>query len=413
MTSFEIENLNQEVSNASNKQIQENINNFDIQSLQLNDDNINNDNNNTDIIVSKEIPEIVKLIKDLKNKIKEIKEQISDTVKKASDHQLKVNDGVSLLDIKYQTLLQYITNLCFIIHLKLSGKSIVGHPVITNLVELRIVLEKIKPVEQKLKYQTDKLIRAATMENHTEENNFNDNMTTKSMADPLSFKPNPQNLVSDFYENNGKENDDKKPGIYRAPKLAPVHFDEGGPRSKEQKEKSRNLARASKSRIMKDLMTEYDDRPEEVDIIGANEATIIDEKLEKNFAKRNQFEEENFIRLPMSKKELKKISRSTKFNDEFKNLNDFNNLATIQNDVEATEKESSNVLARRNARKENHRRNSDDENGASASKLGNENQRSRNNKELFNGLISNSSQNKKRKTKFQTAKKNMKKHKRK
>ncbi|CAG8595920.1 3791_t:CDS:2 [Diversispora eburnea] len=379
MTSLEIE-----VSNASNKRIQDNINYFDIQSLQPNDDNINN--NNTDINVSKEIPEIVKLIKDLKNKIKEIKEQISDTVKKASDHQLKINDGVSLLDIKYQTLLQYITNLCFVIHLKLSGKSIIGHPVITNLVELRIVLEKIKPVEQKLKYQTDKLIRAATMENHNEENKFNDNMTTNSMTDPLSFKPNPQNLVSDFYENNVKENDVKKPGIYKAPKLAPVHFDEGGSRSKEEKEKSRNLARASKSRIMKDLMIEYDDRPEEVDIIGANEATIIDEKLEKNFAKRNQFEEENFIRLPI--------------------------LATIQNDVE--EEESSNVLARRNARKENYRRNSDDDDKrASASKLGNENLRSRNNKELFNGLISNSSQNKKRKTKFQTAKKNMKKHKRK
>lgn len=36
-----------------------------------------------------------------------------------------------------------------------------GHPFVESLVELRTLLEKMKPLEQKLKYQIDKLVRAA------------------------------------------------------------------------------------------------------------------------------------------------------------------------------------------------------------------------------------------------------------
>ena len=49
--------------------------------------------------------------------------------------------------------------------MKLNGQLIQNHPIIENLIELRIVLEKLKPLEQKLKYQIDKLIRATIINN--------------------------------------------------------------------------------------------------------------------------------------------------------------------------------------------------------------------------------------------------------
>ncbi|CAG8504918.1 10897_t:CDS:2, partial [Acaulospora colombiana] len=352
--------------------------------------------------VSNEIPEFLNLLKELKGKVKEIKDQISVTTSKVKEHQTKTNHGISILDVKYHTLLQYITNLAFLIHMKLQGKSIVDHPVILNLVELRIVLEKIKPIEQKLKYQIDKLIRATVME---EDNDKVD--LTSSAADPLSFKPNPQNLISESEEKREKGEDDT--GIYKAPKFAPMHFDENkGNRFKSEKEQSRMLARASKSRIMKDLIAEYDDRPEEVDIIGGvHGGTVADERLEKELEERRRYEEENFIRLPMSKKELQKIRDRTKFEDEFENLNDFGSLTAIQDDTEAFEKQRTNILVRRNARKEGHRgqRSSDDDDGDGSRDAHQAN-------ELFDGLMTDLSQDKKRKNKFQKAKRNMKRQKR-
>ena len=65
---------------------------------------------------------------------------------------------------------------------KCSGKKIEGEPAIERLVKLRTVMEKIRPIEQKLRYQVDKLVSIA------ESGHVADN-------DPLRFKPNPDNLL--------------------------------------------------------------------------------------------------------------------------------------------------------------------------------------------------------------------------
>ena len=75
------------------------------------------------------------------------------------------------MEVKYQLLLQYIANLAFIIQLKLSGKQVESHPVVQSLIELRVMLEKMKPVEQKLKYQIDKVVRTAVVGDQDEANN--------------------------------------------------------------------------------------------------------------------------------------------------------------------------------------------------------------------------------------------------
>lgn len=52
-----------------------------------------------------------------------------------------------------------------------------------RLVEIRTLLERMRPVEHKLRYQIDKLLKIAT--------------TGKfETTDPLQFKANPNNLIS-------------------------------------------------------------------------------------------------------------------------------------------------------------------------------------------------------------------------
>ncbi|KAI2607233.1 uncharacterized protein GGS25DRAFT_323783 [Hypoxylon fragiforme] len=84
-------------------------------------------------------------------------------------------DGVSLLDVKNELLLSYLQNLVFLILLKIrnakNGKSQdaedgdeadLSDTVVKKLVELRLYLDKgIRPLEEKLQFQLDKILRAA------------------------------------------------------------------------------------------------------------------------------------------------------------------------------------------------------------------------------------------------------------
>ncbi|CAG8469734.1 4567_t:CDS:2 [Rhizophagus irregularis] len=272
-------------------------------SEEIKDNNSSSQENNIN-----EISKFIKLINELKLKIKEVKEQLSSITSRVKNHEIKTNQGISLLEIKYHTLLEYITSLTFIIYMKLNATII---------------------------NDDDDVKLSSTSGN------------SLALSNPLSFKPNPQDLVSKTEDSNDAA-DVNNNGIYKAPKLAPVHFEEDtGAKFKREKEELRLLSRASKSRLIKDLIDEYDDRPEESTLVGSSQKddnTELEERL--------RYEEENFIRL----------------------------------NVEASEKERTNVLSsKRNGKK----------------------------KELFDGLISDPSQFRKRNNKFQTAKKNFKRQKRK
>jgi U3 small nucleolar ribonucleoprotein protein LCP5 len=68
------------------------------------------------------------------------------------------------LSLKNQLLLSYIHHLVAIFSLKLTSTSLTsaeGTDVVNSLVKLRVVLEKISPLEGKLKYQIEKLVRKA------------------------------------------------------------------------------------------------------------------------------------------------------------------------------------------------------------------------------------------------------------
>ncbi|KAK8091260.1 hypothetical protein PG994_000765 [Apiospora phragmitis] len=78
--------------------------------------------------------------------------------------------GVSLLDTKNELLLSYLQNLVFLILLKIRNAknsdeeddSDLSNTVVEKLVELRLYLEKgVRPLEEKLEYQLDRMLRAA------------------------------------------------------------------------------------------------------------------------------------------------------------------------------------------------------------------------------------------------------------
>ncbi|KAF9151390.1 Dimethyladenosine transferase, partial [Mortierella sp. AD010] len=145
-------------------------------------------------------------------------------------------------------------------------------------------------------------------------------------ADPLAFKPNPKNLVEDNAgndEGDGQDEDQEEDGkqstgLYRAPKMAPVHFEEDSSAvAKRLKYQARLQARAAKSRVMKDLVSEFDDRPEEMSL--NNDGVHFGMGMDEKQLERERYEEENFTRTMLSKKELNRLRKGAlpRFENEF------------------------------------------------------------------------------------------------
>lgn len=71
---------------------------------------------------------------------------------------LLTHEGLSFLEVKNLLLLHYCINLLFYLLLKSEGKAVQQHPVLSRLLELRLFMDRIRPLDKKLRYQVDKLL---------------------------------------------------------------------------------------------------------------------------------------------------------------------------------------------------------------------------------------------------------------
>jgi len=76
---------------------------------------------------------------------------------------METKHGMSYLEMKYNLMLAYCNLLSFYILLKLEGKKVEDHPVVKRLVHVKLMLEKLRPLDQKLAYQVEKMVRTATL----------------------------------------------------------------------------------------------------------------------------------------------------------------------------------------------------------------------------------------------------------
>ncbi|KAJ3325892.1 hypothetical protein HDV06_002277 [Boothiomyces sp. JEL0866] len=256
----------------------------------------------------------------------QLNQRLESLMEKLNSKELETQNGVSLLQVRIHSLLSYVTHLTYFIILKVNGKKISGHDIIKELVLLRSVLEKTKPLELKLKYQIDKLVKQAQVQVDT------DNMEMEA----LQFKPNPSAMINSEKSEKAQLSDE----VYKPPKLAPTFYDEDGKKAR-LTEKMRD--KASKSRLLRDLRSQYDDRPEEYDAEGTGYGAreVGASKEDEQMKERETFEEENFIRLNLSKKEKKMAQKLGKqggimrFRNEFEDLQrDFTDISGIHHAVE-------------------------------------------------------------------------------
>ena len=143
---------------------------------------------------------------------------VDNMLQRVKNGELTTDQGLSFLEMKYNMLLGYLINLTYIVLRKCSGEKIEGDPCIERLIEIRTVLEKIRPIDHKLKYQIDKLVKTATV--------------GPDGSNPTEFRANLQNMKGeDESESENESGDDKSKaeraapgGIYKPPRLSAVHY---------------------------------------------------------------------------------------------------------------------------------------------------------------------------------------------
>merc|ERR1719219_1822706 len=134
-------------------------------------------------VIAGELPRALTLLTDLQTQCNNTSLTLQNITTKLQDGDINVNKGLDFLDAKCEIFLSYLMNSTYLMLQKLQGYSIEGDPAISRIVEYRTYLEKMRPIEHKLKYQIDKLVKAA-VEGQADPN------------DPLRFKPNPGHLTS-------------------------------------------------------------------------------------------------------------------------------------------------------------------------------------------------------------------------
>ena len=276
-------------------------------------------------------------------------------------------DGISLLDTKSEILLSYLQNLVFLIIFQLrqasstqssdeSEKSTddsLRDETVKKLVELRVFLDRgVRPLESRLKYQIDKVVKAAEdaeraekpaaskkskrskaadsgSEDGSSDESEEDSEEDEDDMDEMAYRPNvsafskakaeAQQSTKDAFGKREEPSD----GIYRPPRIMPTSLPTTESRERDNR-------RPRRSNVIDEFVSaEMSSAPMAEPSIGS---TIIaggretKSKKDREYeADRARYEESNFVRLPKeTKKEMAKRrgrpDRQTYGGDEWKGL---------------------------------------------------------------------------------------------
>ncbi|KAL9555883.1 hypothetical protein PS6_002601 [Mucor atramentarius] len=118
-------------------------------------------------IIQNESPELIDLLDEFKDKV-QVVNTLKPLVEKIQQKKKEQDAAAQFLFFKYQTLMNYMTNISFYFALKASEASdIREHPVIQALFKLRQTLEKLESVEEKLGSDIEAFITGLDQEEKT------------------------------------------------------------------------------------------------------------------------------------------------------------------------------------------------------------------------------------------------------
>ncbi|CAI9277444.1 unnamed protein product [Lactuca saligna] len=250
--------------------------------------------------IEREAPQLVTVLKDIKGGLDDLRAKVHVLTSKVKSGVYPTADGMSYLEAKHLLLLNYCQSLVYYLLRKAKGLPIQGHPLVHSLLETRLFLEKIRPIDKKLNYQIKKLTNL-TNGNPIPMEDVDPNKPVAS-DDSLKLRPNPDMLIDKV----APEDDD---GLYRPPKIAPTSMK----KSKEERNVSRKekqaLRQSQQNEYARDLINDLEGRPQEVrEVIGTEDDSEV-RRYKAKMEERARREEDLFTRAPLTSMEKKKLKQ--------------------------------------------------------------------------------------------------------
>ncbi|KAM9333823.1 neuroguidin [Pholidichthys leucotaenia] len=276
-------------------------------------------------LIDSDLPKAVQLLNSLTEQVVLVTSHVRELLSKVKDGAFKTSKGLSFLDLRYHLLLFYLQDLTHLISLKTEGGKIKESDALNRVVTVRTVLEKMRPLDHKLKYQIDKLVRTAV---------------TGSLAenDPLQLRPNPENLISKLSESEESGDEGKKTASqfrakkYIPPKIAPVHYDGDMTevdRKKAQVERRRRAA--LRSSVIQELRQQYSDAPEEI----RDKRDFQSERESREELHRKSYEESMMVRLNVPKHQRNARKRGMlAMSNQLSSITNFGDITVLTGDGE-------------------------------------------------------------------------------
>ena len=112
-------------------------------------------------ILSRDQAEHRRLLREVVGIAGEAEATMSKLVAKLEGDPGRLAQGIDFLDIKNGLLAEYNANLAYLVMRKTRGELIEGDKAVERLCYLRTMMEKIRPIEHKLKFQIDKYVNLA------------------------------------------------------------------------------------------------------------------------------------------------------------------------------------------------------------------------------------------------------------
>ena len=232
-----------------------------------------------------------------------------------------------------------------------------------RLSELKLILDKYRPMEKKLQYQIDKILSQQQTSGSTtfEENalfGHNDDENNDTI-DPSLLKPNPESMLGATTTSKETQEGEKqkKKSVYRAPRLTSIHFQQNNNNNESEKEKELKIKQKQRkqmeqSELLATLKHQYTDTPEEDDYQGGAANTSIGatakwKKYHEKVKDKTKFEEQNMTRLITTNKDKKERNEMLRSNEN--NLYSLTDLGNLSSGINAFQRSKSRDKDKRRA----------------------------------------------------------------
>ena len=245
-------------------------------------------------IVAAAAPELPVLLEDLRAGSREVAEIVQPLKAMLAEGSMRTDKGMAYLDVKHMLLLNYCANLVFYLLLKAEGQPSKGHPVLQRLVEIRVWLEKMRPIDKKLQNHIEKLLRSEGL----------DEPDLPAIA---------QGSDGSEEESGSESGGGSDGGVYEAPRRIRTTDTLADP-DRELRDAALDRERSRRERrsaLIREIEREVEGRPEKEDTLGGgfHDAMRERDEMREVARARQEYEETHFVRLNMTKEEKKDAKR--------------------------------------------------------------------------------------------------------